>query len=768
MKKYLLSIASMIVSIVAFSLELAPFGEVKLVDSVNCAEKTHHFDEYPVGASKVVTLLGEKCRWMDLQKDEGSFFSYRLGEGKGLKADGAYVVVIEYPDDLPRTYLICNEMTASRRSFGTGRSTGDCFRNACYGNHLESLDIPQSGKFEKWMAFSTMPNRTADWKGGRFSPEEGFNVLITQYARQNDPISAGIAVKSIKVYEILDEKSTYVDLNLPKGLPHRNIFWREEMSDWLPWTGDEKDPKKMRTYDDRLGWIRAKARQMKFLGMNTYTKDLLEFGHVQHWDPNVIRLNWAWSGGGWSSQIWEGTVKLMGGEYGFTLLPYYEWAGNFGADYQGKKSYGYRRVAETLGGEKHYTHIWWSEKGNIDITDPEALEVTKELLQGSLLRFKNEAKFIGAIFRPRIAAWPIGFGDSTRARFAKEANGGKAVSRQDLKTNKALYGKYLKWWSERRAQFVKNIQEYLESEGIKDAVVIYENDGSEQGNGVEGGDFCVDNVEEVANIFRKNGVEPPMKEFFTLADSESKHMFLNGRDNPSFTWGKWEWQHAGPMDYPETFKKYDNIFISLCVNRLFSVNDPLVHKLYENKAGVETIIRHYSLNEHMQRKRKRGSDGKVEMKDGKEQWDSLYGYSTGDFSRAGRASMMVEVESMAKGNPVNIGYLLGQVFARGYPIPAREFNRNFLALPALPSKLIEGACEDKDVYLREIDCSKYIPGKKYYALVHTGWTPKKSVRVKFPGNMNSLKLPAYDKSIKLSNGVLEINLRPWQLLALEK
>jgi hypothetical protein len=170
----------------------------------------------------------------------------------------------------------------------------------------------------------------------------------------------------------------------------------------------------------------------------------------------------------------------------------------------------------------------------------------------------------------------------------------------------------------------------------------------------------------------------------------------------------------------------------------------------------------------MQRKRKRGSDGKVEMKDGKEQWEALYGYSTGDFSRAGRASMMVEVESMAKGNPVNIGYLLGQVFARGYPIPAREFNRNFLALPALPSKLIEGACEDKDVYLREIDCSKYIPGKKYYALVHTGWTPKKSVRVKFPGNMNSLKLPAYDKSIKLSNGVLEINLRPWQLLALEK
>ena len=33
-----------------------------------------------------------------------------------------------------------------------------------------------------------------------------------------------------------------------------------------------------------LDWYRFKARRMRFLGMNTFSKDLLEFGANQGWD----------------------------------------------------------------------------------------------------------------------------------------------------------------------------------------------------------------------------------------------------------------------------------------------------------------------------------------------------------------------------------------------------------------------------------------------------------------------------------------------------
>ena len=39
-----------------------------------------------------------------------------------------------------------------------------------------------------------------------------------------------------------------------------------------------------RGIDNPLDWFRHKAELMRFLGMNTYGKDLLEFGACQHWD----------------------------------------------------------------------------------------------------------------------------------------------------------------------------------------------------------------------------------------------------------------------------------------------------------------------------------------------------------------------------------------------------------------------------------------------------------------------------------------------------
>ena len=49
---------------------------------------------------------------------------------------------------------------------------------------------------------------------------------------------------------------------------------------------------------------------------------------------------------------------------------------------------------------------------------------------------------------------------------------------------------------------------------------------------------------------------------------------------------------------------------------------------------------------------------------------------------------------------VQLGYLLGGNLGRGFPQYVREFNANFLALPALPSERLSGASDDKEIVVR--------------------------------------------------------------------
>ena len=163
------------------------------------------------------------------------------------------------------------------------------------------------------------------------------------------------------------------------------------------------------------------------------------------------------------------------------------------------------------------------------------------------------------------------------------------------------------------------------------------------------------------------------------------------------------------------------------------------------------MIRHHSLNEHNIYYKSEGKNA------------APIGYDMNDTEKAGRASMMIEVTAMANGDIGNIGYLIGSCFARGFPAVAREFNLNFLSLPALPSKVVAGACSDPEVVLREIDCGKK---GKYYYIVHFGKTAKQGVSVSLPGSPSSVEFPAYGKSKKIEGGRLTFNAKPFQLLAL--
>jgi len=76
-----------------------------------------------------------------------------------------------------------------------------------------------------------------------------------------------------------------------------------------------------------------------------------------------------------------------------------------------------------------------------------------------------------------------------------------------------------------------------------------------------------------------------------------------------------------------------------------------------------------------------------------------------------------------------IGYLVGCNFGRGFPEYARNFNANYLALPALPSQLVKNAANDDEVFVRRIDTDKH---GTWVAVINTSLHARHDVNVALP------------------------------------
>src|SRR5690606_37261779 len=127
-----------------------------------------------------------------------------------------------------------------------------------------------------------------------------------------------------------------------------------------------------------------------------------------------------WSFVSAAEDVWERLLPILT-ERGLDVLPYYEYAGS-----KGRNGLGFERRAQPLKGDGPYTHITWAEKATADLTDPDTLADFKRFIDETILKFKDEADFVGAWIRPRVSSLPISFADRTRERFAAEANGGEA------------------------------------------------------------------------------------------------------------------------------------------------------------------------------------------------------------------------------------------------------------------------------------------------------------------------------------------------------
>ncbi len=433
--------------------------------------------QFPEVTSKVVTLLGRAARVLP-PGDQPGTMAWVIGQGKGLTPGAAYLLEVEYPDDVPRTLFLANRGADLVRGFATGSATGDC-RQQYVQPSLESLDYPQSGQWQKHRILFFLHDRFQGLyaqrdsrPGGRpFGPADGFHVIVFQSKRLNDPRSQGAAIGRIRLRAVPDPSLLDARIEFPPDdLPRRRVFWREEMADEAIQARAPAD----RGVADPLNWLLFKARMARVLAMNTFAKDLLEFGFNQGWQSGDA--NWVNNAQPPITDLWDRAVPRIAAE-GLDLLPYYEYKGAIGLKEARPPSLGWQRRAEKLYHNlpnTRYTPVWWTEDQNADLTDPDTLADARRLLDRTVIAHKGVARFAGAWFRVRDNHLPISFSEATVARFRAAQPGDSlagTASRASLirsyEGDRRLYDRYIEWWLGERRRFFEALGEHL-ARGLAD------------------------------------------------------------------------------------------------------------------------------------------------------------------------------------------------------------------------------------------------------------------------------------------------------------
>ncbi len=742
-----------------------PFGRQRLVQEIDCAQANKNllFLEFPQGASQVEKALETPCRVLPNREGDAKYFAYRVGEGKGLKAGGCYVLSIEYPEDQPRAMWVCNWGCETALGFATGAALGDVLKGKYVPNNPESLKYPLSGKLQRWSQLFYLHDRFPEIKRPRglgprpLVPADGFWVAIAQAPAFQDPLSAGAAVSKIRLFEVADPAALAVKLRFPpEGLPRRHVFSREEMADGVAAFGHkpEEQAEALRGVKELPDWYEYKMRVMEFLGIDTFGKDLLEFGHNQGWDSA--------EGGGtnWVNQsstpwLWAAVLERAA-KRGMAVLPYYEYRGSIGQDKA--LALGSQRRAKRLDGGDAYTHITWCEGANADITDPDTIADAKKVLDLTIVKYKDKAKFLGAWFRQRPTAMPISFNEANLRVFSKEANDGNRITRSHLQNDKALLEKYYQWWFGKRRAFFDALRDHLRAALGPDAFVLYTNDTSEPGrslprsitgagkpNAWQWMQVVVNDDMDAWTGILKDEARYKFIKPFDFAEIVARDMHLRGLAEFAENWDKWENAHACPPNDPQTYKDADGVMLTYTYNRLYTVGSPRPFDAYRTRGGL-ALVRHYSLNEH-------------EMNVGKEE---PLGYFIADVERGGPYCMMAEARAVAFGDPWYLGSLTGNSNHRGFPEFVRRFHAAFLALPALPSETVPNAASDPEVVVRAIKTPKH---GTYVAIVNTGFGEKRGVVVTLPAQ-DKVEDAATGEALHADGGKLSLTLHAAELRSL--
>jgi regulation of enolase protein 1 (concanavalin A-like superfamily) len=757
---------------------------VTLVDEINTATTAPNY-QVNAGANTVATIYGKQARTMPThdaqgnplpQADTAATMGYIIGANKGLVPGNAYILAVEYPDDVPRAMYITNRGADYIRGLATGPAVGDA-RAQFTEASVESLSYPQTGQWKVYKEYFHLLDRFQGVVGLRepapgyrpFTPAQGFYVAITRMKHLNDPRSEGAAIGYIRLYAVADPTALYAPINYPPAnLPRRNIFWREEMADGLlSSTGNANDF----AVSDSVNWYVYKMKMAKVLGINTFTKDLLEFGFNQGWESGDE--NWVMNGQAPNNNLWTRLVPKATAE-GFDLMPYFEYKGGIGLFNQGlgneRRAHKlYHDVKITCGNSEFYDCAWWTQGQNADLTDPATLVDAKRTLDRTVGDFKAKAKFSGIWFRMRSNCLPMSFAPATIARYVAANPSDSGTTPASLITsyegNKQLYNRYVDWWFVQRVNFLTSLQQYLRTTlAIPNAQVLFTPWTSE----------AVPPLHKLGETYGQAGVVTDDMTWWTT--------FFN---NLPVSWWKYQWQptpysqittdhlyrnvlgeqlpinsslnpnseeqfHGSPIADPQHYTSLDGIMMTYPIGRLFTLDDvttggaPLLTS-FKCASGL-TVVRHYTLNE---------DNGEVDPMP----LDGQLGYLSVACDRAGNHLMLQQARAIANGDPRNLGYLEASSLSTGFPEIMRRFNQAFLAVPALPSTVVSGGANNTNVVVRRITTTGQ---GTYFYVVNTSMSPVTGVTVTLSGTGTVKNLVTNTAE---SGTTLNLNLDPAELRA---
>lgn len=752
-------------AIFEFDRQLDRFPVVAEIDPVGTAP----VHEFPPGASVATNLIGRPARWLP-PRDEASGMAWVIGRQAGLKPGSGYVLSIEFPDDVPRALFVANRGADHVRGWATGAATGDVRRQYTQPS-LESLNYPQSGSWQRYRNLFVLHHRFQGLKsqrdpqpGGRpFAPDDGFHVVLFQSQRINDPLSHGVAVGRIRLHAVPDLAALAApEPDLPPGVPQRRVFFREEMGD-EPVSGRNPED---RACADPVDWFVWKARVSRALGFHTFAKDLLEFGHNQGWDSGD--QNWVVNAQPPLADLWDRLVPRIARE-GMDLLPYYEYRGALGWNRATPPSLGWQRRAEKLYHGRpntNYTGTWWVEQHNADLTDPETLADAKRVLDATILKHRDKARFAGAWFRTRGNHLPVSFAEAALARFRADASNdlAKAVSREELirssEGDRKLYSAYVEWWLGRRAAFLSGLQEYL-ARGLNQpgvALLFTPWPGEpvpllrDPNSGTAGHPIQI--ATDDPNWWDAFARSQPGSSWFRWAyvptpfeQVLSRNLYgysLEFRETISPPPWRSEDYHAAPNADPARYAAVAGVSLTFPIGRLFTVARGDLLETYRGGAGL-ALIRHSTLNED------NPADASYTGPFG-----GGVGYACVDVDRAGPLVRLQEARAVANGDPVNLGYLCGSIFSTGFPGAVSRFNQAYLSLPALRSRRLGDACGDPEVVVRQMDTPA---SGSWFAVVNTSMHEKRAVEVRLPGG----KLIDLLERKQVADRPLRLDLYPGEL-----
>ncbi|QEH36716.1 hypothetical protein OJF2_53010 [Aquisphaera giovannonii] len=701
--------------------------------------------QYPEAASRVTSLLGRPARVLDAG-DSPKTMAWVIGKGKNLRPGSPYVLEVEYPDDVPRTIFVANRGADLVRGFATGAAIGDA-RQQYVQPSVESVGYPQSGTWQTYRTIFFLHDRfqglyaQRDAKpGGRpFTPADGFHVVVFQAKRLNDPPSRGAAVGKIRLRAIPNVAALYPEVEpLPEGLPKRRIFFREEMADEAISARVAND----RGVADPLNWLLYKARMSRVLAINTFAKDLLEFGHNQGWkggDPD-----WINDAQPPMTDLWDRAASRLAGE-GLDLLPYFEYKGAIGRKEATPPSLGWQRRAEKLYHNlpnARYTPVWWTEDHNADLTDPATLDDVRRVVDRTILAHKGRATFAGAWFRVRDNHLPISFSEAAVERFRAAHHGDSlaaTASRRTLiasyESDRKLYDRYVGWWLGERRRFFEAIADHLAKGLGDDSVRVWFTPWtSEQipmlrdpGSGPNGHPVQV-TTDDVPWWDAFARTQPDSGWFrwalsptsFDRVVAEKTYAYsLSFREAISPAPDRTEGYHSAPGADPIHYRDSSRVMLTFPMARLFTVADPELLTSYRTRSGL-TAIRHYTLNEDDHDRAKGPSNLP---------FDGQVGYASVDVDRAGPFVRLLEARAVAAADPTYLGSLCASSFSTGFPGRVQRFNAAFLSVPALPSTLLKGACQDPAVVVRHIPTAGH---GTYYLVVNTAMKPARDLSILLP------------------------------------